>query len=512
MKRWSVFVACFFFLFLLPGCAQEPQKIEVTYIHQNPCESCREFDTFVQWFQDEAVPEGLEEEIEYREINLFQSGAETRFEQICREIGVDPTEQSFPMLVIGTEYLCGEEAIHAQAGQMLRQNLEGRESGGTASGQGNPGHAAPTAPALRDTAINPEDSVLLFFVTSACSDCAAAKEHLYSLPESWTIQQNGETVCSTLQILEQNVSTAEGFRLAQDCFAAYHVPQEEQAVPIVFYSGGYLAGAEAIRTQAEAVLQAGEALDFSFPDHVETEALSPASLPGFFLAGLLGGVNPCSISMLLLLMSLLTVRRERTLLLGGTYLLSKLLTGLCIGLFFYSALQLLESSAFGVVQIVLRCFFAVLAFALAAGYFLDAWNARQQRYQKIRMQLPKRLRQWTQNRIAGVQKVSAALLVPAVFLVGVLVSAGEFLCTGQIYLASILYLMQTGGGLDGLKLAAFLCYLLGSIIPAAVLVVLIYRGRRVLGISEAIRKSLSAIKAATGLFFLLFGVFSLFFG
>lgn len=96
-----------------------------------------------------------------------------------------------------------------------------------------------------------------------------------------------------------------------------------------------------------------------------------------------------------------------------------------------------------------------------------------------------------------------------IFLLGLVVSAGEFLCTGQVYLASILYLAKSGQAWNWQLAGAFFCYVGGSILPSAVLVVLVCRGKRILALSELARKRMPVIKLVTAVFFLLAGVLAI---
>jgi cytochrome c biogenesis protein CcdA len=98
----------------------------------------------------------------------------------------------------------------------------------------------------------------------------------------------------------------------------------------------------------------------------------------------------------------------------------------------------------------------------------------------------------------------------AIFALGVLVSAGEFLCTGQIYLATILYLLRTGTG-SVLAFSAFLCYTLAAALPPALLVILCHKGKQAMALSDFVRNRMPAIKIANSVFFAFFAVFAFFY-
>lgn len=81
-----------------------------------------------------------------------------------------------------------------------------------------------------------------------------------------------------------------------------------------------------------------------------------------------------------------------------------------------------------------------------------------------------------------------------VFVVSMIVSAGEFLCTGQIYLATILYLVRRNIDMNGTALLALFVYVIAMIIPLTVLVIAVNQGQKVMVCSEYIRKNMPKIK------------------
>jgi hypothetical protein len=93
-----------------------------------------------------------------------------------------------------------------------------------------------------------------------------------------------------------------------------------------------------------------------------------------------------------------------------------------------------------------------------------------------------------------------------IFFLGAAVSAGEFLCTGQIYLATILYLLRADTGGNTVAFVSLLCYTLAASLPPAVLVVFCYKGKQALALSEFVRQRMPLIKIANALIFALFAL------
>lgn len=71
--------------------------------------------------------------------------------------------------------------------------------------------------------------------------------------------------------------------------------------------------------------------------------------------------------------------------------------------------------------------------------FLDFLSVRKSEYGKVRMQLPKKLRHLNHQMLKKASHMEGAFLGILILGLGIAVSLGEFFCTGQIYMASILY-------------------------------------------------------------------------
>ena len=96
-------------------------------------------------------------------------------------------------------------------------------------------------------------------------------------------------------------------------------------------------------------------------------------------------------------------------------------------------------------------------------------------------------------------------LILAAGVLGMVISAGEFLCTGQVYLATIIYLLQTGSSFTLKALMYLVVYSFAFIIPAAVALVIINHTRKLMGLSESLRSHLPLIKLLTAAVLLISG-------
>ena len=345
---------------------------------------------------------------------------------------------------------------------------------------------------------DPSDSLLIMFTTASCAPCIRAEAFLDTLDAEYPLNSGGFTKVDKRII---DINEQDGALIAMRFYEAYNVPQAERRTPILFYNSGYMQDDRIIAQNLERLIRSGALQNFK--EH-GTKTDSSYSLPIIFSAGLLGGVNPCSISMVLMLLSLLASKRERIVTAGVSYILSKLFTYLLLGLVLYKSLQVLNSDIFQFAAGAAKWIAVVVAVGLSVFNILDYFNARNERYGKIRVQLPQKLRAFNNGLIKKTVENGELFMIPIVFLLGVVVSAGEFLCTGQIYVATILYVMRSG---DVSAIPAFLTYVTAMIIPMSILLFLCARGRRLLELSEFSRKNLPVIKLANAVLFLAFALY-----
>lgn len=165
------------------------------------------------------------------------------------------------------------------------------------------------------------------------------------------------------------------------------------------------------------------------------------------IAGLADGLNPCAFATIVFLTSLLASggRRGRAVFMGGlAFCLASFVTYFLIGFGLLSALRRLEGLA--LVRSLVEWGTVVALAVLGSFSLLDAW-----RYNRtgdagsVRLRLPqgikRRIHVFARHRWGG----------PAVFGTGLLCGAGvtllESVCTGQMYLPTLVFMSREGGGL-----------------------------------------------------------------
>jgi hypothetical protein len=463
--------------------------VVVSYYYDNPCGVCKEDEKFTNLFYSliGSAKDGVS--IRLLCYNTFTESNDVTYRKVCDARQISEGQRKLPMLVIGDTVLQGQDNID-----------EGLKAAFLSEKQRSLAQAA-----AKDSLA----SQLVYFYVTPCEDCAAVKEFLGTLNVSYAICYEGHTVQSTVAVESHSVADPQGLELARKYFDAWHVPENEQKVPIVFLRDGYLAGAQQIIGGLKKAIAGGRGIGI-LPPGGEAQ-LQTYEWSGIFLTGLVNGFNPCSISLLLFLITLLIARSANVLKLGLTFLLGKFLAYLVLGTLLFNALAMVDGGTVRLFTGVVKAALAVVVLAAAALNVSDFVAAKNERYNGIRMQLPVGLRKLNHRWIKALEKTGGCWLLLMTFGLGIAISVGEFLCTGQIYLATILYLLKRSATFEWQTLGAFLVYIAGMLLPLLVITLAVHRGKAVFHLSELVRRNMPAIKLATAAIFVLFAVLLLIF-
>lgn len=352
--------------------------------------------------------------------------------------------------------------------------------------------------AVAETAV----SEIIYLYLPACESCARAVAALDALPETVTVARGGEEIESPVTVTRVDIS-ADPAR-ADALFDAYGVPEDDRIAPCVFFGSEYLSGADAIESQLAEKVAAGAALvaDGADAPQAEDGAAQPESaeaagapeamtLAGTIGAGLVAGLNTCALSMLLLFLSVLLEAGKRAKLLAACFLAAKFVCYLLIGFVLLDVLQRFNPQW---MQPLARYVLTVMGTLLIALNLWDAWQARGERYGRVRNQLPRGMRARLHRAIRAL--TSRRVLAPAAALLGVVVALGEFLCAGQIYLMRLLAAVQSGAGAQAVNLAA---YCAAFVAPSAAICALVLGGRSQARVSAFLAEHMAAVKLATAL-------------
>lgn len=341
----------------------------------------------------------------------------------------------------------------------------------------------------------------VYFYSPTCASCNIMTDFLKNFGKSH----------KNFSLKKYDISDLRNKSLLDKYCEAYKVtPEDEGVVPVIFIRDKYFSDEKAIRDNLNKEVNLTDGVKtLEINSFVESHERDVQRFEGFkatsvFFAGLINGINPCSMSMLLFFLSLLTVRKGRILKIGVSFIIGKFFAYMLIGTILFRFLSLFDFSLF---DILIKILLAVVLLFLIIMSIQDYFAARAERYDRIFLQLPERLRGFNHRVIKKVSGFSnLKLLLSMSFFLGMLISLGEFLCTGQIYLATIITIFHTNSKLSIQALLYFIIYNSGMILPLLLLTWIVYKGKKVFLVSEGIRARLHIIKLINALILFVFGI------
>lgn len=487
----AIFTLSYLFLFQPIASASPPDGaavITVRYYYYNACGACDAAGKFREQFYDAIgiADEGIT--VELTTCNTFQTQNNSRFIEECKKYSITKEKQVPPLLVINDSFLVGSDEIRNELKEVFLTEKAKVLAKNSENGS--------------------KTSLLLYFYVSPCDECAETKAFLSSLPDNYIVSNGEETFSSPVNIAYFNINESKNLETIETLFKQYNVPDADQKAPIIFLKSSYLSGKDSIERWLSDEIKSGKALGTVIPGLTgEHPPLSYLEWPSIFLAGVINGLNPCSVSMLLFLMALLLARNVSILKMGFSFIAGKIIAYIALGTVLFDLLIAVDSNIISLFQDIVKYILVIVAVGVAAMNLLDFFAAKHEKYNKIRMQLPEGLRRLNHRLMKRFSQIeNARFLLLVLFALGLMISLGEFLCTGQIYLATILYLLKRSPVLDMQTFGAFLVYDIGMAMPPLALTLALWKGKEVYNLSEWARRNMPFFKIVNTVVFLIFGV------
>lgn len=237
------------------------------------------------------------------------------------------------------------------------------------------------------------------------------------------------------------------------------------------------------------------------------------------MGGLLDGINPCAISTLIFFMSLLAVARvsrQGLLVMGLSFCLASFMTYVALGFGLLRALHLLDG--FMMIRHCLEYGMVGLLGVMAVLSFRDAWRYNRSHNPKdVTLQLPS----GAKTRIHNIMRSGVRMrnLAMGGLLTGFVVTAIESVCTGQVYVPTLVLIIKNSpaagaaGNLSGLTFHAWKWLLLYNamfMIPLVVVFTVTFLGLRTDSLLKWSQKNVITSKILLGCFFISMAVLIMF--
>lgn len=454
-------------------------------------------------------------------LDLDQEGTGETVSALNKALGVADPAAGTPEVLVGERMLVGLPEIsqslpglvgqHLQTGGLPLPDLQSLIAAATPTppeAGPTPSAPSPTAAAQPTTAVPTQEAKtihILYFFKSGCSDCDRVGLDLRFIEQTYP----------QVRIVHKEIDEEQA--LAEWMGQQQGVPEEQRlAAPALYIGADYLAddtlALPTLQATVEKYVATGtDPIWARFGAQEEQEArarlaeryrsLGVLSVLG---AGIVNGLNPCTLVTIIFFLSYLTfVGRRDLLLIGACFVAGVFSSYFLAGLGLYKLLEPLAG-----VQAALKLWVygltAVLCLALAAVSVHDFVKARQGKHDQMKLKLSLDLRRQV-NRVIRQGTQMRALYLTA-FGVGVLVSLIQLTCTSPIYLG-ILFAMNDVPEMRANAVLYLLLYNLANIVP----LLFVLGGATVFAVSlralgALITRLTAAIKLVTAVVFLvLFG-------
>ena len=357
---------------------------------------------------------------------------------------------------------------------------------------------------------------LVVFYSVTCHNCLRIEKEL--------LPQIEKKFKDKIYIEYRDIADMENYKLMLGLQEKYG-PDVKIVLPVFYFEGKLLNGQADIKRELEAMianslnkLQEAEALP---PIDLVTrfKAFKPLTIIG---AGLIDGINPCAFTVLVFFISFLVLQgyRKRELIsVGLSFIFAVFLTYISLGAGLLGFLYYVEgfwlaarifNFSIGILSIILG-FLAVYDFfkfkktGLTEGLVLQLPTA-------VKNQIHSIIGLHYRKSKAGNEKqglhMPAFRLVLSALITGFLVSILEAVCTGQIYLPTITFVLKTSH-LKTQALGYLLLYNIMFILPLLVIFFLCLWGATSEQFTKVLKRHLSAIKLLMAVLFFGLGIFLL---
>ncbi len=429
----------------------------------------------------------------------------SRFEKELKQ-----EDNELPVVIIGNNILGGEVKIrkgleglvksYAEKGGTPWPSLEARETEGW----------IPHAPTEEEK--NSQKIIYgAFFYTHGCLDCegekAALKEWASKVPD--------------LRIGTFDLTKEKNKTIDEALFQIYHMPESKRGIVKLYIGEDYISADDFRYESFQKMVSKYQGKGAPPPwEKVSQEALKTGEqriierfrkfgLSTVLVAGLIDGLNPCAFATIVFLVSYLAFlgKKSREILLYGIiFTFGVFIAYLIAGMGLMAGFR--QLSGFPLITKGIYLVIALFAFVLGIISFYDYILYRRGQGAKMKLQLPMALKKRIHGIIRKQTRSSRAGFI-ATFILGFIIAGTEVVCTGQLYLPTIGYIMT----IPKLRAYAFfnlVLYNIMFIIPLVGIFVAAFYGVTSEKMALVTKEHTGTVKLLTAILFIGLGVFLFF--
>lgn len=349
---------------------------------------------------------------------------------------------------------------------------------------------------------------LQFFGSESCGECYSIKEEIL-LPLSEELKDKIEL---EIYYIERPADNERLLKLEKEYQVTKPKPIE------LFFPDTMLLGGKVIKAKADSLIRAIAAdstrwqaqktdltTSIDYTQELKNK-FSSFTLGGIILAGLADGINPCAIATIIFLISFLVSKKrskKEIILIGLLFTTAVYITYFLIGIGAFQVLMALAS--YRVLSKIIKYASVILAALVGLYSFYDAYSYHKSKDAgKIILQLPKSVKKAIHKVIS--LNLQGKNLIFWTLLTGFLVTLLEAVCTGQVYLPTIILIAKS----SDMRLIGWLYLALYNflfVLPLLIIVVMVNYGLTWQKLVATSKKTLTVVKIIMGCIMLLLAIF-----
>lgn len=350
--------------------------------------------------------------------------------------------------------------------------------------------------------INPSDAgriCVIVFYSKTCGECNKARQFLNEM----------NAIYPELNITYYDIRKDDNEVLKHSYCEHYGIPIEKRGTLVVLIGDNYFVDVDSLRNGFESLVikyENGVLCTRIKPDEeIVIEAFESFNVIAIMVAGLIDGLNPCAFATLIFFISYLNTKKKsekQIFLIGISFILGIFITYLLLGVGIFRGLETANEAT--LISIIIYPIAGILAFIFGSYSIYDYKKIKMGKTKEMVLKLPKKIN----NLIKWIIKKHANIKYFTIFafITGMTISIFEFVCTGQVYLPTIIYIL----GVPRYRGQAFgylLIYNIMFIVPIILIFIAIYFGVSDQKLKEILKKHVGLIKIFTALTFFILGTF-----
>jgi cytochrome c biogenesis protein CcdA/glutaredoxin-related protein len=339
---------------------------------------------------------------------------------------------------------------------------------------------------------------VIVFYSSTCGECSRARQFLSEMDAKYP----------ELNINYYNILEGDNEVLKHSYSEYYDVPVENRGTLVVFIGYKYFTNLDDLKNGFEEQVKRYEdgvsCPKIKLDENIIIETFQSFSVFTIMAAGLIDGLNPCAFATLIFFISYLTTTKKsekQILLIGISFILGVFITYLLLGIGIFRSLQTANETAW--VSFIIYPIAGVVAFIFGTYSVYDYTKIRKGETKEMVLKLPKKIKELVRWIIQ--KQVNIKYFTVIAFFTGMLISIFEFVCTGQVYLPTIIYIM----GIPEYRGQAFgylVLYNIMFIIPLILIFVAAFFGVTDKRLKEFLKKHIGLLKIVTAVMFFVLGI------